>query len=410
MNIKESIITSLKKLLRNKKNVYHCLTVSICVIVLIGVFLFYNNMQRFINASENANIESRTLSVPRDKGEADLGLSKVKNVDHVEYVYNSLYGETTIDSNLKNENVDGMITLKVTSDTQLRKLTGKEVLKNTDSGGIVCPKNFYPDSNVVDLKINEKAMLDGDSLIGKDVTVNYFTRKLHSSIIVREEDVEQTFKIIGTYNSEDIMEANNVCYISYKDMVELLDKKIIAEINRNSYYWSVIVDDVNNIENVKENLKKIGMGIIPEDSIQEESQLQATNQMIIFIVIATFIAIVLITSLYTSKKLEEESYNIGLLRALGYKRKDICQSYVIENLVNTIIILVMGSILSTIIFIILDVFVFKYFNYIGFTVKLDAMSYLLSFITIIIMDFITSYIIINIKVRKNITELIGEKL
>ncbi len=410
MNIKENIVTSLKKLLRNKKNIYHRITVSICVIVLIGVFLFYNNMQRFINASENSNIEFRTLSVPRDKGEKDLGLSKIQNIEHIEFVYNSLYSQNTLDSNLKNEKVDGMITLKVTSDAQLKKLTGKELLKNTDSGGIICPKNFYPDSNVGDLKINEKEMIDGDTLIGKEIKVNYFTRKLHSSIIVRDEEIEQTFKVLGTYNSKSIMEINNVCFVSYKDMIELLDRKIMMEINKSSYYWYVIVDDLNNVELVKAELKKIGMGTSNNQTSIDNNQVRTIKQMLIFIVVASVIALVSITTLYTSKKLEQESYNIGLLRALGYKQKEISKSYLIENLVNSIIIIMIGSLLTALLFALLYIFIFRYFNYIGFTVKLDIMSFLLSFIIIMIMDLITSYIIINIKVRKNITELIGEKL
>lgn len=409
MNTKESIITSFKKLLRNKKNIYHCITVSFCVIILIAVFLFYNNMQKFINASENSNIEFRTLSVPRDKTEEDLGLSKIENIDHVEFVYNSFYSAATLDSNLKNDTVDGMITLKVTSDAQLKKLVGKEVLKNIDSGGMICPKNFYPDSDVVDLKINEKEMLDGDSLIGKDITVNYFTRKLYGSIWTRDEEIEQSFNVLGTYNSEDVMESNNVCYISYNDMVELLDKKISAEVNRTAYYWYVIVDDLNNIEYVQTELNKVGMGTITGETSIDDAEVRIINQMLIFIVVATVIALVSITTLYTSKKLEQESYNIGLLRALGYKRKEIRKSYLIENLVNSTITVAIGSILTILLFIVLYIFIFRYFNYIGFTVKLDIISFLLSFIIIIIMDLITSYIIINIKVRKNITKLIGER-
>lgn len=409
MNIKENMIISYKKTFRNKKNIYHCITVSFCVIVLISIFIFNKNVSNFINASENSNIEFRTISIPPKNYEEDFGLSEIQNIKHIDFVYNSLYSRVTIDSNLKTNKVDGMINLKVTSDRYLEQIVGKKILTNTDSGNIICPKNFYPDSNAIDLKINEKEMLNGDNLIGKNITVNYFTRKLEGSIIIRDEEIEQKFKVIGTFDSETIMEPNNTCFISYNDMKNLLDKKILKEVNKNSYYWYAIVDDVHNVDKVKQELSNHNFGILNNETKIDDEQVDLINNILAFITILTIIALITITILYSNKKLELESYNIGVLRALGYKKKEISKSYLIEECVTNIITLLIGTIFTIILFYVLYFSILKNFNYIGFTVKLDFMSFIYSYLIIILTNFISSYIVINRKIKKNIIKLIGDK-
>lgn len=409
MNIKETVDISYKKIWRNKQLLYHCLAVSFCVIVLIAIFIFNNNVSRFINASENSNIEFRTLSIPPKSYEKDFGLSEIQNINHVEYVYNSLYGRTTIDTDLKTDKVDGMINLKITSDNYLEQLVGKNVLKNTDSGVIICPKNFYPDSNVIDLKINEKEMLNGNDFIGKDITVNYFTRKLKGSIIIKDEEIEQKFKVIGTYDSKSIMEANNTCFISYNDMKALLDKKILKEINKNSYYWYAIVDDINNMDPVKKELLNHNFGILNNETQIDDEQVDFINTILLFITALTIISLIIISILYSNKKLELESYNIGMLRALGYKKKEISKVYMIEDFVTSVVISLIGTIFTIILFYVLYFSILKNFNYIGFKVKLNLMSFIYSYIIIIFTNFISSYIVINRKTKKNIIKLIGDK-
>ncbi|MCX4364159.1 MAG: ABC transporter permease [Bacilli bacterium] len=410
MSFKENIITSFYKLIRNKKNGYHLFVVSVCVVVLIAVLQFNKNLKNFINASENSNIEFRTLNIAPKSTEEDYGFSKLQNIKHVEFVYNSFYSSITIDSDLKNDKVDGMINLRVTSDEYLRQIAGENVIKNTDSGIMICPNRFYPDSNALNLKINEKEIINGNEFVGKDVTVNYFTKRFEGSIIVRDEEVEQKFNVIGTYDSEQAMQPNNVCYIAFNDIKKLLDKKVAKEVNRNSYYWYVIVDEVKNVDKTMEEIKKMGFRIDDNQTQIDEEQVSSINMILLFITILTMVSLVTITAFYTHKKIELESYNIGLLRALGYKKRTIRLSYIIENFVSAFVSLLIGSLLSIIIFIALKMTFLDNLSYIGYSANLDIASYLIAYTVIIIVNLISSAIVISIKINKNIISLIGEKI
>ncbi len=410
MNLKENIITSFYKLMRNKKNGYHLVVVSICVFILIAILLFNNNLKKFISASENSNIEFRTLNIAPKSTEEDYGFSELQNIKYVEFVYNSFYSSVTIDSDLKNDKVDGMINLRVTSDEYLRQITGENVIKNTDSGKMICPNKFYPDSDAMSLKINEKEIIDGNKIIGKDVTVNYFTKRFEGSIIVRDEEVEQKFKVIGTYDSEQAMQPNNVCYIAFNDIKKLLDKKVAKEVNRNSYYWYVIVDEVKNVNKTMEEIKKKGFRIDENQTQIDEEQLSAIKMILLFITILTIASLAAITAFYTHKKIELDSYNIGLLRALGYKKRTIRLSYITENIVSAFISILIGSLLSIIIFIFLKLTFLDNLNYIGYSANLDITSYVITYTVIILVNLISSTIVISIKINKNIVSLIGEKI
>ncbi len=396
--------------MRNKKNGYHLVVVSICVFILIAILLFNNNLKKFISASENSNIEFRTLNIAPKSTEEDYGFSELQNIKYVEFVYNSFYSSVTIDSDLKNDKVDGMINLRVTSDEYLRQITGENVIKNTDSGKMICPNKFYPDSDAMSLKINEKEIIDGNKIIGKDVTVNYFTKRFEGSIIVRDEEVEQKFKVIGTYDSEQAMQPNNVCYIAFNDIKKLLDKKVAKEVNRNSYYWYVIVDEVKNVNKTMEEIKKKGFRIDENQTQIDEEQLSAIKMILLFITILTIASLAAITAFYTHKKIELDSYNIGLLRALGYKKRTIRLSYITENIVSAFISILIGSLLSIIIFIFLKLTFLDNLNYIGYSANLDITSYVITYTVIILVNLISSTIVISIKINKNIVSLIGEKI
>ncbi len=410
MSLKACIIISLKKIIRNKKNFYNCISICLCTVIFIAVLLFKNNFNRFINQSLNTNIGFRTLSIQPKSAEADLGHAKIGSLEHIEYVYNSLYDRLTVLSNFQNDTYDGYINFNITSPNFLNKITEGQVLEEDDEGVAICPKEFYPDSHVRNLQISDKNIIDGDSLIGQTFTIDYYAYKLEGTIINKEKLIEREYKIIGVYDSTKVMNANNDCYIAPSDMQNILASKLPLEVNKDTYPFMAIVDDVKNVDTTIRELKALGFADI-DYKIQIDPQREDfIKQILIFITLLTILGLILINILYVRKKIEQDSYNIGILRVLGYKKSHIQKFYFIDCLVNLLISILMGIILAILLFYLSYFFYLRKFNYLGFDVKMDLMSFVYALLIILIIGILTSIGVITLKIKKQIMTLIGEKI
>ena len=170
------------KILRDRNNIFFILLLVISTIMLIGSMTFKNNIDYYIEENINKNIKFRTIQVSNKKDKSDFGKNELLNIEHVQDVYNSLYGTFSIDSDFASEKLNGKITpMYLPKSTTIHSLVGSKFDENDKEVAII-PRNFYPDSSVYNFKIDEKNIIDGESLIGKDFTVTYYTKKFENMI------------------------------------------------------------------------------------------------------------------------------------------------------------------------------------------------------------------------------------
>lgn len=379
------------KAIRNKKNKYIFILYILCVIVTLFAITIQNNILYFITNTITENIGFRTLSVSADLNSEDYGENKIKMINHVVSVYNSKYDSASVKSSFKTDKLDGYIELIYSEKNILPKKIIGSSIKDTETEVAICPINFYPSSDAFNLFVNNNNSLNGYDLLNKTFKIEYYSHKLLGQKIVQDKKYNKSFKIIGLYNNNEMMMANNICYISLKDMKEIQD--ISMGINESSVYgFMVIVDRKDNIDYVLQELKQLG---INNTTVRAEIDTSLVQPIILscnIILTLIIVSIILLTNSFIKKKMINDSKSIGLLRANGYNKKTILLIYLNEFLFLSITAYFIGVLIFQILYIVLKNFVLSSIMYSGFQINLFIINYLIVFILFIILISLINYI------------------
>ncbi len=403
------------KIIRDN-NIYFIFILVVSTILLITSLSFKNNVNDYIEENINRNINFRTMQVSNKKEQEDLGKKELLEIENVIDVYSSAYSTSTVDSSFANEKLDGKIVLTyLQQSTMIHTLTGSS-FDNNDKSVAIIPKEFYPDSSIDDLKINEEELINGEKLLGQTLTIKYYTRKFENMKLVNDTEIEKDFTIVGVYDNREFMNLNNQIFVSQKDLNEIVENKIpkssedgVQIIQTSDYLFNVVVNNVNNVENVKQKMIEKGFTNI-QNAAEIDNTMVKTIKLICYIIATiSILSMFIIIILYIRKKLIKESTYIGTLRTLGYTRNIIKKQYLMEVLLTTTISYGIGAIISIILINILKNTILISLNYIGFIIKLYIRDFLLTFIIIIIISTIFSILMIKNKINKDIINLIESR-
>ena len=404
------------KILRDRNNIFFILLLVISTIMLIGSMTFKNNIDYYIEENINKNIKFRTIQVSNKKDKSDFGKNELLNIEHVQDVYNSLYGTFSIDSDFASEKLNGKITpMYLPKSTTIHSLVGSKFDENDKEVAII-PRNFYPDSSVYNFKIDEKNIIDGESLIGKKFTVTYYTKKFENMRVIDDKKITKTFTIIGVYDNKEMMNFNNEIFIPEKDLNEISrartpqnDNPDIIISQFDDYGFNVVVDNLQNIENVTETIYKHNFLNVDSKTEIDKTTVDQIKFSCYIISTTSIIVIILIIFLYIKKKAINESTFIGIYRASGYTKKDIKTLYIFETLITCICTYILGAILSIVMCFIFKNTIFRAITYVGYDIKIYLMDFVISFIIIVLVSLISSIYIINKKLKCSIIDLIESR-
>ena len=404
------------KITRDKNNIFFIILLVISTIMLIGSITFNKNFNEYIEENINKNINFRVLSVSNKQDEADLGKEELLSIEHVQDVYSSVYGTFLIDSNFANEDLDGKITPQyLPKSTVIHSLIGSQIGEN-DTGVAIIPKDFYPDNSVYEYNINAKNIIDGESLIGKEFTITYYTRKFENMKFVNDEKLTKTFTVIGVYDNKEFMNYNNDIFISQIDIDEIAKAKIpkndnpdieITQIDDCSF--NVVVDSLENVESVTEKILEHNFSNVEPSMEIDEGVINTIKISCLVIAIISIAVIILIVLLYMRKKLIRESNYIGILRASGYTKTNVTIQYLFETIITSIITYIIGCILLILLCVILKNIVFNSFNYIGYNIRIFSTDFIIGFVILILTSSISSLYMIHMKLKSNIINLIESR-
>ena len=257
MKLKDSINYALKKVTRNKKNIYFIIILMICTTTITGALYYRKTFLDSINYTITKTLQARSVIIIDTRENYDY--SAISNIDHIEEMYNFNYHHAYATSNsFKNDKYTGSITLKYGSEKMLPKnITGKKITSN-DTGVAICPKYFYPsDSNKINY-FDSNLFLTSDDILNKTLSIS--KRK---ETLINEERVEigiytKNFKIIGTYDPLETEDKLDTCYISPQDMIEIYNETKAALNTSMHTPMYLIVDDVKNVKKVSNELVKAG--------------------------------------------------------------------------------------------------------------------------------------------------------
>lgn len=339
------------------------------------------------------------------------------NIEHVIDVtdtFETIYGAESED--LKINGLSGTVTLEKGIFYRLPKIIVKgRNIKENDEGVAVCPEKFYPD--IEDMLIDRKKFINGNSLIGKKITIKY-ENLYHKEGSDSPEYYEKEFEIIGTYKNDTKLGVYpSTCFISLKDYYEIEEVSTFRLKNnsqKNSFHnYYVIVDDAKNVPEVLQGLTDLTYEPEPRnfDEIVYPETINKVNFIVAIIAFITIFTILIISILYQEKKVLKDYEFIGVLRTSGYNKKQISIIYILETIIcNTSIYLISTIIIFiTLIILKLNVPFVTGVDFLFGGINIDIINIALGILFIIIIPALITYKNIR-KINKNsISKLVSSE-
>lgn len=389
---------------RNKHNVYYIISFTFFILFILLILNFKSNYTNYITTTITENIGARTIVISSPSSKENLEYEQIENIDHIEYVYSSKYDTASVESSFANDNFDGEIELRLGNEYTLPQNIMGNTLDSKDTGVAICPVEFYPSSDASELIVDNSLTVDGNEMLNEKFKVYYTSYKFEEDNIVPDEYYEKTFKIIGLYNSSEVGNTNNVCYISNTDLTDIKD--IVLSINEGVIYgYFAIVDESQNVSQVISDLNELGYEA--EQRLLLDTEVFNNISLICNILIAIMIiSIILVLVFYIKKKSIQDTKNIGVLRSIGYNKKTVYILYTLEIFIINILTLLFSIILFYILYILILQFLIKPYLNIIFEIKLYNYNILLVVGLTLILSLILGVIYTAGILKRNIASTI----
>lgn len=343
------------------------------------------------------DVRARMLEVePWNKSLTEDVIDSIKKLDHVENVFplkgmrmatfNILDAEDSEilpNSNGRGTNLFGF---SLVGDEKRSVIAGK-TLEESPTFSCIVPKLFYPYDDYWSEEHGDKndlEYIDGESLIGKTLTIkpildHYYCdynfagiakgEHLGGTDIVELPAVEYKLKVVGVYYSSPTQFGYYDSFFVSEETGQLIEQMAFeasdidltsktskyavwynTESLRNHYLF---VDDYENIDEVVNSVMELGVDIAfnPELEIRENVKIMANILSLPCYILIFAIAVICIINIIqsTTSTLKKRKSEIGLLKAVGYKDRQIFLCFCYEQLSLTFKGFVIGGGLSAII-------------------------------------------------------------
>ena len=346
-------------------------------------------------------------------------LESIRNVDHVEDIY-MLEGMRDCVFNIletDDEELQKSIDSKESSvwawsliGEEDRSVIAGKSLDESPTFSCVIPSLFYPYDDYYDAEseseIKNLDYIDGESLIGKTITVkafgdsyetlyNYYENGYGANEWVQLPALEFNLKIVGVYYASPIGAYFDEIYVSSETgrlitemALEADGYDLDSDENVIEKWWStpslrthyVIVDDCNNISYVYNKLIEMGVSCAPDPEFELNNGADTIASVLsvagTFLIIATAILCLINLIQSSTQAVMTRKGEIGLMKAIGYKNKQIFGCFYYEQLSLTFGGCVIGGVVSAVIIAISN-FIFEHSNYVDRLYVIDWNNYLM---------------------------------
>lgn len=442
MNKKFSLFTYIFKELKVVRNI---ILISVSTIIFIGLFLaltlinnnnekidfytsryvpnvrfevFYKdrykneieNIQKKIDETSSNDINYNkyrfklfSLVYPsKETNEEKMLYEKVKEIEHVVEVvprkYNrELRAEINDDlpeSDLYHKTIF-IKPLQYSSDIKL--INGNYPNKNE----IVCPSKMYFTKNLEYYSEVLDKNREHITSIGEDFEVfkDKFNLKIDNTI---------SLKVVGIYNNNYTFDKLNTCYTSFETFEEFNTSEGYEELELDGVDYifpiellgiSVRVDDIKNVEQVKNKIKELGLEIFEYDNV---SFVASSINTPYYIAITSIVLFIIILVLFIRKKCIYKKFNYALMEVQGFTNRKIIMIELVENIISISISYLLGIILFIILFNYAPYSFMFYYEVYGNPLTIPCGLILLSFPSVILLVIIVTCIVCKKHLKENI--------
>lgn len=368
------------------------ITVLVCLLV-VAVTLVSGYSVVTVNALNNIkqSYEARAMSLSPQMGLlTDRVRGEISALEHVEVItditgirYCDMEIIDTDDEYIKNKISTTETRLRIqgmNDGEQLRIIKGKS-LDNAPVYSCLVPSIFYPFYDEDNIKMEDLEYIDGRTLIGKNITVRGYDKKLHLTYFSpytnasglptwREISVpssEFTLNVVGTYycnpaysggytrlyvsKETDLLITQTALEVNY-DLKDKKDEVALWWNDPSLHEYLVVTDDYRNNSEVFNKVSK-GMGY----AISRFTEREIEDSLIIlsnllskvgtFLTVAIVIVSVTLLVQSSSNAIRERKGFIGLMKAIGYKNRQIFTVLLWEQMYLSLRAFLIGGTVST---------------------------------------------------------------
>ena len=280
---------------------------SIGIVAVILVFCLSNGLTNYVNKSLGQSVNALQIEVTSNQDISDASVEKIESLEGVQYVSNGSYLRLNSSYDYNGDTGYIMMLNQQYNNFEKELITGDFC----SEGQILISKAFA--ENLYD---NNK-IINASNLVGERV-----------KIILAGKTME--FEISGVYkdNSEYLDYA--CAYLTQNDLKSLYD---LADKPLKTNVLYVTVTDTSYISSVKETIEAFGFNAYREDE-SVETMLGyvdlGTKVLTGFSVISIIVSAIMIF-IVTYISVIERTKEIGVLRAVGGRKKDVTGLFVLES-------------------------------------------------------------------------------
>ena len=308
-------LIKLNLLKRKASCIFTIIFIAVAVASVITSQVLSSSLTNFFQSSFSNRLLNKTLYISFDENyDKSHVVDSISSLSHISYVLPSeslrVIGYCF---DFAGDNKDGELRLLGADEKTLPKIIKGKGFRATDRNVGIIPEKIFPDSNIesIDLRKYSKAdFIDGVELIGKTITINYASE--HAGF-----DINYTFEVVGVFDTKFTIDYANVCYIPGNDVASLIEQSYGDE-----PYIIAFIDDYKNIDMAIQDVKKLGFDAQAAAQADENVPKLFTALGVVLAGVSSMITIIIVL-FSTLNSIKMRTFEIGIMKAVGYKNKNI---------------------------------------------------------------------------------------
>lgn len=324
------LFLAINRVKKNKMNIiYVILLILLSLVTTIG-FSFYKSLVSFwLDSTEKAydfnlvSIYSGTADIPGIVEE----LSQNENV--LDTFYYDEFSSVGIFENFKTENINGEVRLVGTIPQTKKIKYGNDLSENIK--GLICPDNFFPDSQVYYGNYNVNNTINLEKYLHQKISFKFIGQ------------YDTTLELIGIFDSKYDYSAPNVCYVTHSTL-KALNKKYqpyLSEDTQQAFILFKNIKDADSILKKYNGIEYVPTKVIKKDLGKKIFMITSLGSLIISSIFFAF------SYFLNSRKIINESKNIGIFKICGYTEKDIKAIFYTENIILLFTAIIISLVISS---------------------------------------------------------------
>lgn len=281
-----------KGLFKNKRLTLYIISISLTFGIVISVIYSMYLLNNVLNEKINNNIVNRVIAIGREESFSKNNLEDIMSLKNVKFAYNGL-SNVQVKLNDKQN-----VLLSYVYEEEIPEISKGTGIQNVEELQLILPSKMYNSQ-------------------GKQINLESYVGK---AIIIAYEDLRVEASVVGLYISKY---GGGTAYIneSLKNKLTEYNERVI-----NKATSFVVIDQYKNVDNVIKTIEEEYncRAYIPNTSGQRDIKLYNITKIITITILVLTIGFIYISiSMIIGNIISDEKIDIAILKALGYKIRDI---------------------------------------------------------------------------------------